>query len=193
MPNRKSLVVSTLAVVLLSAVGAAWLVVGTPRSSGAASVPGAIDPTVFARTQDLHGSQLQEALGIPTLLWGYAEDGSITLSAPEGYKHLEDCGEELGAVRVVHGDGNAYCIPGVAASAEASFRASSVIVRISQDRLPGDTELRILAVRSELAFVDDTESAEHDALLLELLKLQEALTPGERSVIEAGYARLAVT
>jgi hypothetical protein len=160
-------------------------------SSGASDVEGAIDPAVFAQTLDMKGEELQQTLGIPTLSWHQSDDGSVILVAPPGYEHLETCDESIAAVRIVHGDGNAYCIPGVGGDAEAGFRAMSAIVRITQDRLPSETELRMIAINNELAYVDD-ESDEHDRLLAEYEQLQKDLTPSEKKTIADGYAALAV-
>ena len=160
-------------------------------SSGASDLDGAIDPETFSQTLDLRGTELQEALGIPTLSWRQADDGSIILTAPQGYEHLEACDESIGGVRIVHGDGNAYCIPGVGGDAEAGFRAMSAIVRITQNRIPSNTELRMIAINNELASVED-QSEEHDQLLSEYEQLERELTAGEKSAIEEGYAALAV-
>jgi hypothetical protein len=160
-------------------------------SSVASDVGGAIDPAAFSQTLDLKGDELQQALGIPTLSWKRADDGSIILTAPPGYEHLQDCDESIAAVRIVHGDGKAYCIPGVGGDADAGFRAMSAILRIAQDRLPSETELRMIAINNELAYVDP-ESEGHDQLLAEYERLWKELTPSERETIEAGYAALAV-
>ncbi len=160
-------------------------------SSGASDVEGSIDPVVFSQTLDLRSEELQQALGIPTLSWKQIDDGSIILTAPPGYEHLENCDESIAAVRIVHGDGKAYCIPGVGGDAQAGFRAMSAIVRITQNRLPSETELRMIAINNELAYVDP-ESEKHDQLLAEYEQLEKELTPGEKKTIADGYAALAV-
>lgn len=186
MKQRAAVSVITLALV---AVAGLALVRHSATASGQ-EVPGSIDPAVFDATMHLKGEQLREVLGIAELTWAQGPEG-ITLSAPAGYEHLENCGENLAALRVVHSGGTADCIPGASLDAESGFRAGSAILRISQDRIPSDTEVQILRVENELAFADQ-ESPEHDALLSELFMLEDQLTATERAVREQAYARLAV-
>lgn len=187
----KRVLVGTTVIAVFALISAASALVGQSAASDASTIRGGIDPATFDQTQNLTGEELRDALQIPVLVWTFNEDGAIQLTAPEGYRHLEDCGEGIAALRVVLGDGSAFCIPGASSSPGSAFQAASAILRITQNRLPSDTELSILRVENELAFVEP-DSAEHDALIAELLELEDSLTPSERATIEEAYGALAV-
>jgi hypothetical protein len=198
MTRKRQVEVGAAMLVVVLLLGWFWLIGPTGGQDPAvgSSYSVLITPERYKATKDLTGRELQDALGITTLSWTPQEvivDGeSVTdavISAPPGSERLSGCPEVLRPLQILLPDGRAFCIEGASSNPDADWMASDVVIRMTQERVPSLTELKLMQVHSRMAFTDPESSAMDELQALED-RLRDSLTDSEQAAIDAGYDAL---